>query len=168
MTESNFKKVIAVLGPTNTGKTHYAIDRMLAHKSGLIGFPLRLLAKEVYEKICRIKGVSSVALITGEEKILPKNPSFYICTVEAMPTKQSFDFVAIDEIQLCGDPDRGYIFTDRLLNLRGEKETLLLGSDIIKERLKNLCHDVEFIEPGFLSSSIQGQRKFQGYRPGLP
>ena len=166
MTESNFKKVIAVLGPTNTGKTHYAIDRMLAHKSGLIGFPLRLLAKEVYEKICRIKGVSSVALITGEEKILPKNPSFYICTVEAMPMKQSFDFVAIDEIQLCGDPDRGYIFTDRLLNLRGEKETLLLGSDIIKERLKNLCRDVEFIYRTRLSElKYSGSKKISRLPP---
>src|SRR6185437_12744464 len=119
-------KVTAILGPTNTGKTFFAIERMLAHKSGMIGLPLRLLAREVYDKIVRLKGAGDVALITGEEKIVPKNARFYVCTVEAMPLEIEVACLVIDEIQLCADPERGHVFTDRLLNARGREETLLL------------------------------------------
>ncbi len=166
MVKSNFNKVVAVLGPTNTGKTHYAIDRMLAHKSGVIGLPLRLLAREVYDKVCAKNGTSSVALITGEEKILPPKPSFFICTVEAMPSEKIFDFVAIDEIQLCGDPDRGYIFTERLLNARGRIETLFLGSDTMRERLKSLFKGLEFIyRPRLSELKYTGSKKISRLPP---
>src|SRR3954468_13322539 len=112
------RNVIAVLGPTNTGKTHLAIERMLAHRTGVIGLPLRLLAREVYSKIAARIGASEVALITGEEKIVPEHPRFRVCTVEALPATTDAAFLAIDEIQLAGDLERGHIFTDRLLNLR--------------------------------------------------
>src|SRR5450432_1355223 len=125
-------KVTAVLGPTNTGKTFFAIERMLAHKSGMIGLPLRLLAREVYDRIVRLRGAHDVALITGEEKIVPKNPRFYVCTVEAMPLDIPVACLVIDEIQLCADPERGHVFTDRLLNARGEEETILLGADTMR------------------------------------
>jgi len=111
--------VCAVLGPTNTGKTHYAIERMLGHRSGVIGLPLRLLAREVYDRIVAIRGPSVVALITGEERIVPERVAYWVCTVEAMPLGIGADFVAVDEIQLCADPERGHVFTDRLLNERG-------------------------------------------------
>src|ERR1700721_2479132 len=120
-------QITAVLGPTNTGKTHFAIERMLAHKSGMIGLPLRLLAREVYDRIVRLRGSQEVALITGEEKIIPKHPRFYGCTVEAMPLDICVACLVIDEIQLCADPERGHVFTDRLLNARGLEEPLLLG-----------------------------------------
>src|SRR5262250_3179139 len=120
--------VTAVLGPTNTGKTHLAIERMLAHASGVIGLPLRLLAREVYNRVATRVGADQVALITGEEKIIPPNARFRVCTVEAMPEKTDASFLAIDEIQLAGDLERGHVFTDRLLNLRGRDETLLLGA----------------------------------------
>ena len=113
---SSARRVQAVLGPTNTGKTHLAIERMLGHHSGMIGFPLRLLARENYDRIARIKGARAVALITGEEKILPPNPSYFVCTVESMPLDRIVEFLAVDEIQLCGDPDRGHIFTAALLD----------------------------------------------------
>jgi ATP-dependent RNA helicase SUPV3L1/SUV3 len=125
-------KVTAILGPTNTGKTHFSIERMLAHKSGMIGLPLRLLAREVYDRIVRERGDHEVALITGEEKIVPKAPRFYVCTVEAMPLDITVACLVIDEIQLCADPERGHVFTDRLLNARGTEETLLLGSDTMR------------------------------------
>ncbi len=125
-------KVTAILGPTNTGKTHFAIERMLAHKSGMIGLPLRLLAREVYDRIVRLRGPHEVALITGEEKIVPKAPRFYVCTVEAMPLDIPVACLVIDEIQLCADPERGHVFTDRLLQARGTEETLLLGSDTMR------------------------------------
>jgi ATP-dependent RNA helicase SUPV3L1/SUV3 len=125
-------RVTAILGPTNTGKTHFAIERMLAHKSGMIGLPLRLLAREVYDRIVRQRGPHEVALITGEEKIVPRAPRFYVCTVEAMPLDIAVACLVIDEIQLCADPERGHVFTDRLLNARGEEETLLLGSDTMR------------------------------------
>jgi ATP-dependent RNA helicase SUPV3L1/SUV3 len=125
-------KVTAVLGPTNTGKTHFAIERMLAHKTGMIGLPLRLLAREVYDRIVKLRGPNEVALITGEEKIVPKNPRFYVCTVEAMPLDITVACLVIDEIQLCADPERGHVFTDRLLHARGTEETLLLGSDTMR------------------------------------
>ena len=117
-------RVTAVLGPTNTGKTHYAIERMLSHRTGVIGLPLRLLAREVYDRIVAIKGPSVVAMITGEERIVPPRAAYWVCTVEAMPDGLGCDFLAVDEIQLCGDPERGHVFTDRLLNARGLRETL--------------------------------------------
>ena len=122
-------RICAVLGPTNTGKTHYAIERMLAHRSGVIGLPLRLLAREVYDRIVAMRGPSVVALVTGEERIVPPRAAYWVCTVEAMPTGLGTEFVAIDEVQLCADPERGHVFTDRLLHLRGLSETLFLGSD---------------------------------------
>ena len=127
--------VRAVLGPTNTGKTHYAIERMLAHRTGVIGLPLRLLAREVYDKIVALRGPSVVALVTGEERIVPERAAYWVATVEAMPTNIGADFVAVDEIQLCADPERGHVFTDRLLHARGHHETLFLGSDAMKSRI---------------------------------
>ena len=118
----------AVLGPTNTGKTHLAIERLTAHSSGMIGFPLRLLAREVYDKVCAIKGADRVALITGEERIEPKNARWLLCTAEAMPLSADVAFVALDEVQLGADRERGHIFTDRMLHARGREETMLLGS----------------------------------------
>ena len=124
-------RVKAVLGPTNTGKTHLAIERLLAHSSGIIGFPLRLLARENYDRMVAIKGVRHVALITGEEKIIPPDARWFSCTVEAMPLDRRTEFVAVDEIQLCADPDRGHVFTDRLLHARGMVETMFLGAETI-------------------------------------
>lgn len=134
--------VKAVLGPTNTGKTHYAIERMLARPSGVIGLPLRLLAREVYDKICAIKGAGQCALVTGEEKIIPKHARFYVCTVEAMPTMREFAFVAIDEVQLMQHPERGHVFTDRVLHMRGTDETLLLGAETARPLISQLLPDV--------------------------
>ncbi len=127
-----------VLGPTNTGKTYYAIEKMLTHSNGVIGLPLRLLAREVYEKVVNRVGKLKVALITGEEQITPKTAKYFITTVEAMPTEKSFDFMAVDEIQLCNDFERGHVFTDRLLNFRGKLETLFLGSDSMEKILKSI------------------------------
>ena len=132
------KKISALLGPTNTGKTHLAIETMLSFESGMIGFPLRLLAREVYDKCVKKIGLEKVALITGEEKIIPATADYFICTVESMPINKHLDFVGIDEIQMCGDKERGHIFTDRLLNFRGEKLTMFLGSQIMKSIIKNL------------------------------
>ena len=120
-------KITAVLGPTNTGKTHLAIETMLSFESGMIGFPLRLLAREVYDKVIKITGSDKVALITGEEKIIPLNAKYYLCTVESMPIDKHLEFVGVDEIQMCGDHERGHIFTDRLLNMRGTKLTMFMG-----------------------------------------
>lgn len=136
--------VIAVLGPTNTGKTYYALEQMVTYATGMIGFPLRLLARENYDRLVKLKGVQAVALVTGEEKIIPRHARYYVCTVEAMPVDQIFDFVAVDEIQLCADPERGHIFTDRLLRARGKKLTLFLGSDTIQPIMKYLIPDIEF------------------------
>ncbi len=130
--------VKALLGPTNTGKTYYAMERMLSHSSGIIGFPLRLLARENYDKAVSEVGKSKVALVTGEEKIIPPNAKYFCCTVESMPLERSFSFVAIDEIQLAADPDRGHIFTDRILNSRGTDETVLLGAETIKPLLQKI------------------------------
>ncbi len=121
-------KLMAVLGPTNTGKTHYAIERMCGYATGMIGLPLRLLAREIYERVVALKGVNAVALITGEEKIIPRLPAYFVCTVEAMPLERTVDFLCVDEIQLCGDVERGHVFTDRLLHARGRFETLFLGA----------------------------------------
>lgn len=131
-------RVRAVLGPTNTGKTHLAMERLLAHHSGIIGFPLRLLARENYDRMVTAKGIRNVALITGEEKIVPPGARWFSCTVEAMPLDRPVEFLAVDEIQLCADPDRGHIFTDRLLNARGMVETMFLGADTIRPLLKRL------------------------------
>jgi ATP-dependent RNA helicase SUPV3L1/SUV3 len=131
-------RVRAVLGPTNTGKTHLAIERMLAHASGIIGFPLRLLARENYDRMVARKGVRNVALITGEEKIVPPDARWFSCTVEAMPLDRDAEFLAVDEIQLCADPDRGHVFTDRLLHARGLVETMFLGAETIRPLLHRL------------------------------
>ncbi len=136
-------RVKAVLGPTNTGKTHLAIERLLSHSSGIIGFPLRLLARENYDRMVAAKGIRNVALITGEEKIVPPGARWFSCTVEAMPLDRKVEFLAVDEIQLCADPDRGHIFTDRLLNARGLVETMFLGAETIKPLLKRLVPGVE-------------------------
>ncbi len=131
-------RVKAVLGPTNTGKTHLAIERMLAHASGIIGFPLRLLARENYDRMVAAKGARNVALITGEEKIVPPDAKWFSCTVEAMPLDRHVEFIAVDEIQLCADPDRGHVFTERLLHARGMVETMFLGAETIRPLLRRL------------------------------
>jgi len=138
-------RICAVLGPTNTGKTHYAIERMLAYRSGVIGLPLRLLAREVYDRIVAKRGPSVVALVTGEERIVPPRAAYWVCTVEAMPTSLGAEFVAIDEVQLCADPERGHVFTDRMLNLRGLSETLFLGSDAMWGVIAKLVPEADFL-----------------------
>ncbi len=153
-------KITAVLGPTNTGKTFLAIDTMLSFDSGMIGFPLRLLAREVYDKVIKKIDASKVALITGEEKIIPLNAKYFLCTVESMPVDKILDFVGIDEIQMCSDNERGHIFTERLLNLRGEKLTMLMGSNTIKKIIKNLDDDIEFVNKDrFSKLSFSGYKK---------
>jgi ATP-dependent RNA helicase SUPV3L1/SUV3 len=153
-------KIIAVLGPTNTGKTHFAIERMLQFGSGIIGFPLRLLAREVYEKCIQKIGVEKVALITGEEKIIPPYADYFLCTVESMPLDISTEFVAVDEIQMCADPERGHIFTDRLLNMRGDKLTMFLGSNIMQNIIQKFIPEVEFIfKERFSKLSYSGHKK---------
>ena len=153
-------KITAVLGPTNTGKTYLAIETMLSFDSGMIGFPLRLLAREVYDKIIKKISLDKVALITGEEKIIPSNAKYFLCTVESMPINKHLDFVGIDEIQMCADHERGHIFTDRLLNLRGEKLTMFMGSSTIKNIINKLDEDTEFINRERLSKlSYVGHKK---------
>lgn len=153
-------RVAAVLGPTNTGKTHFAIERMLAHRSGMIGLPLRLLAREVYDRIVRIKGAQVAALVTGEEKIVPPDARFFVCTVEAMPLDLRTSFLAIDEIQLCADAERGHIFTDRLLHARGEDETLILGAETMRAMIQRFVPEAEFItRPRFSDLAYTGHRK---------
>src|SRR5712691_5842505 len=152
--------VTAVLGPTNTGKTHLAIERMLAHSSGLIGLPLRLLAREVYNRAVERVGADAVALITGEEKIKPPNARFWVSTVEAMPRDLDVAFVAIDEVQLAGDLERGHIFTDRMLHRRGREETMVLGAATIRPLAERLLPGVDVIERPRLSRlSFSGERK---------
>src|ERR1700689_3420753 len=131
-------RVKAGLGPANPGKTHLAIERMLGHASGIIGFPLRLLARENYDRMVARKGEKNVALITGEEKIVPPGARWFACTVEAMPLDRHAEFVAVDEIQLCADPDRGHVFTDRLLHARGLVETMFLGAETIAPLIRRL------------------------------
>src|SRR5690606_21037131 len=138
MYTSSCDRVIAVLGPTNTGKTHFAIDRMLGHSDGMIGFPLRLLARENYDRVVKLKGARQVALITGEEKIIPPSARYFLCTVESMPVDKAVSFLAVDEIQLAADPERGHVFTDRLLHARGLEETIFLGADTIRPLLTSL------------------------------
>ncbi len=153
-------KIVAVLGPTNTGKTYLAIETMLSFDSGMIGFPLRLLAREVYDKVVKKVGQSKVALITGEEKIIPLNAKYYLCTVESMPIDKNLEFVGIDEIQMCSDHERGHIFTERLLSLRGEKTTMFMGSNSIKSIISKLDDDIEFIDRKRLSKlTFSGHKK---------
>ena len=142
--EINSDKIIALLGPTNTGKTHVAIKKMLEFKTGIFGLPLRLLAREVYDKCVEKVGTKKVALITGEEKIIPSTADYFICTVESMPKNKEVEFIAIDEIQMCADRERGHIFTERLLESRGEKLTMFLGSQIMENIIKELVNNVEF------------------------
>ena len=158
--QNTSKKIIALLGPTNTGKTHDAIEKMLEFESGIFGLPLRLLAREVYEKCVKKIGLNKVALITGEEKIIPNLANFFICTVESMPKDKVVDFVAVDEIQMCADKERGHIFTDRLLYARGEKVTMFLGSQVMKNIIYNLVDGVEFLKKErFSKLSYSGYKK---------
>ena len=145
-------RVRAVLGPTNTGKTHLAIERMLGHASGMIGLPLRLLAREVYDRVVKAKGESAAALITGEEKIIPETARYFVCTVEAMPLDRAVEFLAIDEIQVARDLDRGHVFTDRVLHARGFGETMLLGADTMRPMVKKLLPDAEITHRERLST----------------
>src|SRR6186997_1193428 len=151
--------VTAVLGPTNTGKTHLAIERMLAHSSGMIGLPLRLLAREVYNKVVDRVGADAVALITGEEKIKPPNPRFWVSTVEAMPRDLDVAFVAIDEVQLGADLDRGHVFTDRMLNRRGREETLVLGAATVRPMVERLLRGANIVQRPRLSTLIHSGDK---------
>ncbi|MCJ8158599.1 helicase-related protein [Sphingomonas sp. LaA6.9] len=152
--------VTAILGPTNTGKTHLAVERMCAHSSGIIGFPLRLLAREVYERVVALKGPGEVALITGEEKILPDKARWFLCTAESMPLDRDVAFMAIDEAQLGADPERGHVFTDRLLRARGREETMILGSESLKPMVRTLVPDAEIIgRPRFSTLSYAGAKK---------
>src|SRR3954453_6479149 len=137
-------RVTAVLGPTNTGKTHLAIERMLGHRTGMIGFPLRLLARENFDRIVKLKGAASVALITGEERIVPPAPRWFVCTVEAMPLDRDVSFLALDEIQVAAHRERGHIFTNRLLHARGYAETMFLASETAKPLIRKLVPGVEF------------------------
>jgi ATP-dependent RNA helicase SUPV3L1/SUV3 len=156
----NKKQVTAVLGPTNTGKTYMAIETMLGFESGILGFPLRLLAREVYEKILKRVNPSKVALITGEEKIIPANAKYFLCTTESMPIDKSVEFIGVDEIQMCADHERGHIFTDRLLNLRAEKVTMFLGSHTMRNIIESLEENVEFIsKERFSKLAYSGQKK---------
>ena len=164
--------VTAVLGPTNTGKTHLAIERMCGHSSGMIGFPLRLLAREVYDRVVALKGKERVALITGEERIVPPGARWFLCTAESMPLGGSVfagaddklprevSFLALDEAQLGADPERGHVFTDRLLRARGREETMILGSETLKPMIRALVPDAEIVSrPRFSTLSYAGARK---------
>ena len=158
--------VTAVLGPTNTGKTHFAIERLLGHPSGVIGFPLRLLARENYDRVVRLKGARNVALVTGEEKIVPARARYFLCTAESMPLERRFDFLAVDEIQMCADPERGHVFTDRLLRARGEAETMFLGADTMRPLIRRLVPEAEFVSRPRLSRlAYSGTRKLTRLPP---
>ncbi len=159
-------RIIAVLGPTNTGKTHYAIERMLGHRTGIIGLPLRLLAREVYDRIVAIRGPSVVALVTGEERIVPDRTAYWVCTVEAMPEGMGTDFLAIDEIQLCADPERGHVFTDRLLRARGLHETLFLGADTMRSAIAANVPNAQFVRrERFSTLTYTGAKKISRMQP---
>ncbi len=163
---SGSSRIVAVLGPTNTGKTHYAVERMLGYRSGVIGLPLRLLAREVYDKIVAIRGPSVVALVTGEERIVPPRTQYWVCTVEAMPEGMGADFVAIDEIQLCADPERGHVFTDRLLRARGTHETLFLGADTMRGPIAALVPEAQFVRRERMSQLVySGSKKISRMPP---
>ncbi len=165
---SNFARapLVAVLGPTNTGKTHLAVERMMAHSSGMIGFPLRLLAREVYDRVVAIKGPKEVGLVTGEEKILPEDARSLLCTAESMPQDRDVAFAAIDEAQLGADPERGHVFTDRLLHYRGREETMILGADSLRPVLKTLTPEAEITSrPRFSTLSYAGATKLSRLPP---
>ncbi|HWH22110.1 MAG TPA: helicase-related protein, partial [Allosphingosinicella sp.] len=156
----------AILGPTNTGKTHLAVERMCGHSSGMIGFPLRLLAREVYDRVVKLKGPGQVALITGEEKILPRDARWFLCTAESMPMERDFAFVALDEAQLGADPERGHVFTDRMLHARGREETMILGSEALAPMVKSLLPKAEIIgRPRFSTLSYAGATKLSRLPP---
>ena len=164
--ENNLTRITAILGPTNTGKTHLAVETMLGYQTGIIGFPLRLLAREIFDRCVNKVGQEKVALITGEEKIVPISPKYYICTVESMPQDIMVDFVAVDEIQMCTDHERGHIFTDKLLNARGNKLTMFLGSHTMKSVIKSLIHDVEFVSRERYSKlTYSGYKKISRLNP---
>jgi len=164
--ENNLNRITAVLGPTNTGKTHLAVETMLGYETGIIGFPLRLLAREIYDKCVSKVGKEKVALITGEEKIIPNLPKYYICTVESMPQDIMVDFVAVDEIQMCVDDERGHIFTDRLLYARGDKLTMFLGSHTMKSIIASLVEGVEFVSKERYSKlTYSGYKKISRLNP---
>src|SRR5215210_1841974 len=149
--------LVAVLGPTNTGKTHLAVERMCGHASGMIGFPLRLLAREVYDRVVKLKGERQVALITGEEKILPEGARYFLCTAESMPSDREVAFVAIDEGQTGADLERGHVFTDRMLHARGYAETMILGSETLRPLIRRLLPDAEIVtRPRFSTLSYAG------------
>jgi ATP-dependent RNA helicase SUPV3L1/SUV3 len=146
------RPVTALLGPTNTGKTYLALERMLAHRTGMIGFPLRLLARENYDRVAAAKGKEAVALVTGEERIVPRHSRYFVCTVEAMPVDHRVDFLAVDEVQLAADRERGHVFTDRLMNARGRLETMLIGAETIRPLLRRLLPDAAFLSRPRLST----------------
>ena len=159
MEKNSSEKILCLLGPTNTGKTHLAIEKMLKFESGIFGLPLRLLAREVYDKCSKQVGIEKVALITGEEKIIPSTAKYFICTVESMPKDKNVEFIAVDEIQMCADKERGHIFTDRLLNFRGKKLTMFLGSQVMQNIINELITDVEFIKKDRFSKLSYGGYK---------
>ncbi|MDB5452833.1 MAG: helicase domain protein, partial [Caulobacteraceae bacterium] len=153
-------RLVAVLGPTNTGKTHLAVERMLGHASGMIGLPLRLLAREIYDRVVKLRGATRGALITGEEKIVPERAVYFVCTVEAMPLGREVEFLAVDEIQLCADPERGHVFTQRLLHARGKYETMLLGSGTMAPLIRRLLPDAEIVtRERFSTLTYDGPKK---------
>ena len=164
--DSSRGRVKAVLGPTNTGKTHLAMERMLAHKSGMVGFPLRLLARENYDRAVAKRGRLQVALITGEEKIVPPTARYFVTTVESMPLGRPVEFLAVDEIQMCADADRGHVFTDRLLHARGAAETMFMGAETIRPLLARLVPDAEFVSrPRFSTLTHTGPRRVDRLNP---
>ena len=159
-------RLTAVLGPTNTGKTHLAVERMLAYPRGMIGLPLRLLAREIYDRVVAHKGARHAALITGEERIVPERARYFVCTTESMPLDMTVEFLAVDEIQLCTDPERGHVFTDRLLRARGTEETLLMGAATMRPAIRDLLPDAGFIvRPRFSDLSYSGFRKLTRLPP---
>ncbi len=160
------QRIVAVLGPTNTGKTYLAIERMLGHHSGMIGFPLRLLARENYDRVVKIKGAAKVALVTGEEKIVPPGAVYFLCTVESMPVDRPVDFLAVDEIQLCADAERGHVFTDRLLHARGRSETMFLGAETMRPMVRKLVPEATFEQrPRFSKLTYAGEKKITRLPP---
>jgi ATP-dependent RNA helicase SUPV3L1/SUV3 len=166
MSEFARSPLAAILGPTNTGKTHLAVERMCGHSSGMIGFPLRLLAREIYDRVVKLKGANQVALITGEEKILPKDARYFLCTAESMPTDRDLAFVAIDEAQLGADYERGHVFTDRMLHARGREETMILGSESLAPMVRALLPKAEIIgRPRFSTLSYAGPTKLSRLPP---
>ena len=159
-------RVTAVLGPTNTGKTHLAVERMMGHASGMIGLPLRLLAREIYDRVAAKVGSRAVALITGEEKLVPKGARYFVCTVESMPLERPVAFLAVDEIQLCADDQRGHVFTERLLHARGREETMFLGAETIRPLIRRLAPGISFVtRPRFSTLSHTGPKKLTRLPP---